>query len=91
VARVRPAEQGERVRIEPAADGLFVLTYEVPALGLRRTATLEPLELSLLRCALGRAPERPAELAPSDADRARVEDVLSRLGPQVPLASVETV
>ena len=67
--RVRPSEQEGRVEI----------AYEVAAIGLRRTATLDAIELSLVRFSLARAGERA--LAPDDPDRARVEAALRRLSP----------
>ncbi len=81
VARVRPSELGEIVRVEPAAGEEMRLVYVVPALGLRRTATLDPLEFSLLRCVISRAPSFPPALAASEVDRARVEAALQRLAP----------
>jgi hypothetical protein len=76
-----PAQAGERLRFSPADGGRVELTYEVPALGLRRTALLDPLELSLVRLAIARS--GPAAPPPGDADpdRARVEAALARLAP----------
>lgn len=69
-------------RRDPQADdGLVRLHYEVPAIGLRRTIALAPLELSLLRYALSRAQEGAAALAADDPDRRHIESALSRLAP----------
>jgi predicted small lipoprotein YifL len=58
------------------------LSFVVPALGLRRTANLESLELAVLRFALASAGvRRDGPLALPPADRARVESTLSRLAP----------
>jgi hypothetical protein len=87
VARVDPGAAGEVIGAEPAAGGRVALSYEVPALGLRRTALLDPIELSLVRVAMGRAGVRAAggehaELPADDADRARIDAVLARLAPE---------
>jgi hypothetical protein len=44
----------ERVALAPAEHGGALLTYDVPALGLKRTATLDVLELAVIRCAVAR-------------------------------------
>jgi hypothetical protein len=44
----------ERAAITPAERGGALLTYEVPALGLKRTAALDALELAVLRLAVSR-------------------------------------
>jgi hypothetical protein len=64
-----------------AADGLVRLHYEVPAIGLRRSVALAPLELSLLRYALSRVEDGGAPLPADDPDRHRIETALSRLAP----------
>lgn len=71
---------GEGVHVAPAAGGRVELGYEVPALGLRRTVVLDPLEMALIRFALSRA-AGAGMLAADDPDRARVEAVLARLSP----------
>jgi hypothetical protein len=81
IARSKPGEQGELLRVEPIGDGRAELTYAVPALNLRRTARLDPLELSLVRFSLKHCPNRPAALVSDEADRSRVEAALRRLGP----------
>jgi hypothetical protein len=69
-------------RRDPPIEGGFVrLHYEVAAIGLRRTIVLAPLELALLRYALGRARDGAAALAVDDPDRRDIEAALSRLAP----------
>lgn len=85
VSRVHADAAGEVLTIEPTAAGRVTLTYVVPAIGLRRTATLDPIELSLVRFAMARAPKEPpagAALAPDDPDRLRIEEALVRLVPR---------
>ena len=82
VSRANPGERGEVVRTEPSGAGRFDLTYVVPSLGLRRTATLDPIELSLVRFAMSRTPGREAPLDPDDPDRQRIEAALQRLAPR---------
>jgi hypothetical protein len=90
MARVDPRAAGEVLGAEPAAGGRVALSYVVPAIGLRRTALLDPIELSLVRVAMGRAGLRlhggeRADLPADDADRARIDAVLARLAPGVAL------
>lgn len=87
VTRAYKAEQGDLVAIEPTDDGRMVLTYVVPAIGLRRTATLDPVELSLVRFAMARGTGRMAPLGPDDPDRLRIEAALHRLAPALPSAA----
>jgi hypothetical protein len=68
-------------RDPPAADGLVRLFYEVPAIGLRRTVALAPIELSLLRFVLSRTQDGGPLLPADDPDRRRIELALSRLAP----------
>jgi hypothetical protein len=82
VSRVDAEERGEVVRTEPTDAGRVDFIYAVPAIGLRRTATLDPIELSLVRFAMSRAPGRSAPLAPDDPDRLRIEAALQRLAPR---------
>jgi len=72
------AQPGQGVSFSPAAGDRVVLTYAVPALGLRRTALLDPIELALVRLLIARARGGPP---PGDPDRARVEAALARLAP----------
>lgn len=74
-------------QLEP--DGRTRLVYEVSSIGLRRTATLDPIELSLLRFTLARLPGRGAPLGADDPDRLRIETALGRLSLSVaaPLAA----
>jgi hypothetical protein len=72
------------VGVAPAEQGASVLSYAVPSLGLKRTVILEPLELSVVRFALARAPDRdaaPPALRPEPEDGAMVEAALARLLP----------
>ncbi|XXX76884.1 hypothetical protein WMF30_55475 [Sorangium sp. So ce134] len=43
-----------RAGLAPAASGGALLTYDVPSLGLKRTAALDDLELAVLRIAVAR-------------------------------------
>jgi hypothetical protein len=83
VTRANPAEPGETVSFSPRDGDRVELTYVVPALGLRRTALLDPIELSLVRFAMARA-ERAADPPADDPDRARIEAALARLAPATP-------
>jgi hypothetical protein len=65
----------------PSANGLVRLFYEVPAVGLRRTIALAPLELSLLHFAVARARNGGVSLPADHPDRRRIESALSRLAP----------
>jgi hypothetical protein len=78
LARAVPSEPAEILGVAPAAGDRVELTYVVPALGLRRTALLEPIELSLVRFAVARA-RGDGGPPPDDPDRARVEAALARL------------
>jgi hypothetical protein len=82
VTRANPAEPGETVSFAPGEGDRVALTYVVPALGLRRTALLDPIELSLVRFAMARA-ERAADPPADDPDRARIEAALARLAPAI--------
>jgi hypothetical protein len=79
VTRVDPAERGDIVSIQPAAGDRVELTYAVHALGLVRTALLDPIEVALVRYAIARAGGGTAPLG--DPDRARIEAALARLAP----------
>jgi hypothetical protein len=59
------------------------LTYAVPALGLTRTALLDPIEIALVRYAIARA-RAGGSVAEGDPDRQRVEAALARLAPSSP-------
>ena len=76
-----PKQVGERLLFSPREGDRVELSYAVPALGLRRTALLDPLELSLVRLAMARA--GTGGPAPDDPDRARVDAALARLAPPV--------
>ena len=79
------ARRGEIVEAVHTDDGWTQLTYTVPAVGLKRSTKLEPLELSLVRFALSRVGllsgrPRPAPAGDDDEDRQRIESALRRLG-----------
>lgn len=82
VAAFDEERHGDIVEARPALDGTISLTYVVPAMGLRRTTTLEPIEMALIRYAITRA-RACAVLAPplpeGDPDRLRIEEALHRL------------
>jgi hypothetical protein len=80
VTRAAPSEPGQILGVAPAGDDRVELTYAVPALGLRRTALLDPIELSLVRFAMARAESMDGPPL-DDPDRARVEAALARLAP----------
>jgi hypothetical protein len=82
VARADPRAEGEVLGAEPAAGGRVALSYTVRSLGLRRTALLEPIELSLVRVAMARG-GHGAVLPADDADRARIDAALARLSPDL--------
>lgn len=48
-----------RARLAPAACGGALLTYDVPSLGLKRTAALDALELAVVRFAVARGASPP--------------------------------
>jgi len=82
VTRLDPAQAGERVRFSPASGDRVELSYAVPTLSLRRTALLDPIELSLVRLALARGPAGTPPTPADDPDRVRVEAALARLAPR---------
>lgn len=71
--------------LRSTASGRIELAYFVPSLGLRRTTTLDPVEVALVRFALARAPRGKARdgaaLPPEDPDRLRIEAALRRMAP----------
>lgn len=83
VTRASMAEPAETVSLSAAAGDRMELTYEVPALGLKRTVILDPIELSLVRFAVARSGRAVAALPPDEGDRASVEAALARLAPQI--------
>jgi hypothetical protein len=71
-----------------ADDAGVVLRYEVPRLGLHRTAVLDRLELAVMRFALARAGAAVAPpLQATDEDRRLVEDALAKLGRRLELVA----
>ncbi|WP_437734056.1 hypothetical protein [Sorangium sp. So ce1335] len=50
----------DRAGLAPAASGGALLTYDVPSLGLKRTAALDALELAVLRIAVARGKAPPS-------------------------------
>ncbi|MDI3289413.1 hypothetical protein [Polyangium sp. 15x6] len=94
VTQSDPARRGHIVAIDEQKDGGATFTYVVPSLNLRRTTTLSELELSIVRYALAHragsiAPATPpdekafAPLGEDDPVRARIEDTLRKLAPDL--------
>ncbi|WP_437609082.1 hypothetical protein WMF20_49315 [Sorangium sp. So ce834] len=71
-----------RAGLAPAASGGALLTYDVPSLGLKRTAALDDLELAVLRIAVARgtvprvAQQDGGGVAPSPPSGAALPDDL---------------
>jgi hypothetical protein len=87
VVDIACGEAGRRGRIVKTSElpgGRTELSYEVPALNLKRTTTLSPLEMSVVRYAVARRMGPLEALAADDPDRLRIESVLGRLGPSLP-------
>ena len=88
------AGDAEGVALAPGADGGARLTYEVPALGLKRTVTLESLELAVVRFAVARAQEAgappPAAIRPELSDGPQIDAALARLMPEGTLQDTQT-
>lgn len=77
-AKHGPADGGtSSTELDELAGGVSLYRYEVPALGLRRTVRLDPLEAALVRYATARA----HGAAPLERDKRRVEGALGRLLP----------
>jgi len=84
-----PSRRGQIVSIDEGPDKQASITYVVPSLGLKRTTALGELDLALVRYALARRGGQP--LAEEDLVRARIEDALQKLAPDLSLArSVES-
>jgi hypothetical protein len=81
------ARRGRIVGVAEAPDGQVEFSYVVAALNLKRTTTLSPLEISLVRYALARRTWPFEPLPADDPDRERIERVLGRLGPALPDAA----
>ena len=81
------------VAVAPAEGGCAVLTYEVPALGLKRRITLEALELAVVRFAVARAragdAAPPPALHPEHSDGPQIDAALARLLPEDPRQSTQ--
>lgn len=75
------ASEGAVVGASPIGEELVEVSYEVPALGLRRTSRLEALEAALVRYALWRSGVDIAPLRLDAGDRERIEAALQRLAP----------
>jgi hypothetical protein len=77
----------------PIGDGGAVVRYALPELHFERTATLEPLELAVVRFALARRPGTLPEAGDSmrltDDDRKRVERALAKLSQKIGLPAVD--
>ncbi|HVK64014.1 MAG TPA: hypothetical protein VM694_06055 [Polyangium sp.] len=94
VTQSDPARRGHIVAIDERDDGGATFTYVVPSLNLRRTTTLSELELAIVRYTLAHragsiapatSPDEKA-FAPLGADdpvRARIEDTLRKLAPDL--------
>ena len=78
-----PLQRGEMIAVRATGAGRTELSYVVVAPGMRRTATLDPIELSLVRFAVARRSSDPllCPLQPEDPDRIRIEEALRRLVP----------
>ncbi len=78
----------------PHGDGGALVRYALPDLHFERTATLEPLELAVVRFALARRPGALPETNGSamlltDEDRKRVERALAKLSQKIGLAATD--
>jgi hypothetical protein len=90
VGHLGAASGAQRVTLAHGEGGRALIGYEVPALGLRRTVTLDPIELAAVRFALARvpadacaaAPDVLAALRPEPSDGPQVQSALSRLLPE---------
>lgn len=86
VVSTEDRERGSITRVVPTEAGFLELTYIVPALGLRRTTILDPLEAALVRFAIARTSRGEESvsplLPPDENDRSRIEAALRRLAPQ---------
>jgi len=82
------APQGPRaVTLASREEGGAMLAYEMPALGLRRTVPLEPLELAVLRFAIARgaqAASAPAQAPAEAADATGATDAPAAAPSQAP-------
>ncbi|MRG94040.1 hypothetical protein [Polyangium spumosum] len=85
-----PARRGHVVAIDEHEGGGASFTYVVPSLNLRRTTTLSELEFAIVRYTLSRrapaaSPDETmfAPLGEDDPARARIEDALRRLAPDL--------
>jgi hypothetical protein len=80
---------GHVLEVRPVGHDLVRVTYEVPAIGLRRATTLDGLEIALLRYVLRRAARAPGapdaralgEADGGEPDRTRIEAALARMPP----------
>jgi hypothetical protein len=79
VRQITRGGAGDALAMRSLGEGRVELSYALPALGLKRTSVLDPVELALVRFCLARAGGRM--LAADDADRVRVEAALRRLAP----------
>ncbi|WP_437833238.1 hypothetical protein [Sorangium sp. So ce1153] len=70
----------DRAGLAPAESGGALLTYDVPSLGLKRTAALDALELAVLRIAVSRGAAPRA--APQGDDVARTSSAIGTPLPQ---------
>ncbi|MGK4009062.1 hypothetical protein WMF31_41050 [Sorangium sp. So ce1036] len=59
----------DRAGLAPAESGGALLTYDVPSLGLKRTAALDALEVAVLRIAVARGAPPPSAQQDIDPER----------------------
>lgn len=79
------APQGPRaVTLASREEGGAMLAYEMPALGLRRTVPLEPLELAVLRFAIARGAQAAPAPAQAPAEAAEATDAPADAPSQAP-------
>ena len=83
------AEVTEARALAAGDEGGVTVRYAMRDLGLLRTATLDRLEIAVLRFALARAGGLPHEptMQPSQEDRILVENALAKLGRKLELGS----
>ncbi|WP_437780063.1 hypothetical protein [Sorangium sp. So ce1097] len=75
----------DRAGLAPAASGGALLTYDVPSLGLKRTAALDALELAVLRIAVARG--KGTLFGPQEAGPQEVAPQEGATAPQGPAAA----
>jgi hypothetical protein len=96
IARANWASVDGLLECPASHKGKTALSYEVPAVMLRRTTLLDELDLCLLRVALGQASVTRASgqwvgLLPTEHDKSRIDAVLARLAPTSVLRRAATL